>query len=168
VAHSNGACIALLAAQRLIRRGHKIAGLIITSAACEADLSRNGILDWYADGRLDTAIAYSSRDDRVVSGDPRVAQGPLAKVRDWLWGRAMWPYGCLGRTGWLWRGAPWIQRAEDPVPILTRWRPGGHTACFKPDALPDTFEQFYADLSNPLARNAGLLPAAPRQPNAAL
>src|SRR4051812_20240676 len=40
LAHSNGAVIALLAAKILIARGHKIAGLILTGAACEADLKK--------------------------------------------------------------------------------------------------------------------------------
>src|SRR2546422_8015454 len=35
VAHSNGPVSALLAARRLIARGHKISGLILTGAACE-------------------------------------------------------------------------------------------------------------------------------------
>src|SRR5436190_15230499 len=41
VAHSNGAVIALLAARRLISRGHRIGGVILTGAACEADIARN-------------------------------------------------------------------------------------------------------------------------------
>src|SRR3954462_10826459 len=41
VAHSNGAVIALLAAKILVRRGYKIAGVILTGAACQADVARN-------------------------------------------------------------------------------------------------------------------------------
>jgi hypothetical protein len=43
VAHSNGAVIALLAARRLIARGYRVGGLILTGAACEADVNRNGV-----------------------------------------------------------------------------------------------------------------------------
>src|SRR5882672_12359256 len=46
VAHSNGAVIALLTAKILIQRGYKIAGLILTGGACEADLTKNGVLEW--------------------------------------------------------------------------------------------------------------------------
>jgi len=44
VAHSNGAVIALLTAKTLIARGHRIAGLILTGATCDADIDRNGVL----------------------------------------------------------------------------------------------------------------------------
>ncbi len=70
VAHSNGAVIALLAARNLIERGHKIGGLILTGAACEADIDRNEILEWQCRGMLGTAIAYSSAEDQVLSGAP--------------------------------------------------------------------------------------------------
>jgi hypothetical protein len=106
VAHSNGAVIALLTAQRLIARGYQIGGLLLTGAACEADVQRNGVLEWCSSGALGTAIAYSSEDDEVVAGDPRVAGSVLRKLRDWAWGRLMWPYGCLGRTGWVLTTSP--------------------------------------------------------------
>src|SRR2546425_3792626 len=51
VAHSNGAVIALLAARRLIARGHRIGGLILTGAACEADVEKNGGLEGLAGRR---------------------------------------------------------------------------------------------------------------------
>src|SRR5947209_7599385 len=43
VAHSNGAVIALLAAQRLIESGHSVSGMILTGAACEADIDKNHV-----------------------------------------------------------------------------------------------------------------------------
>src|SRR6185503_258521 len=71
VAHSNGAEIALLAAKCLIGRGHKIAGLIFTGAACEADVRINGVLEWQSRGLLGAAIPSSSAEDAVLSGDAR-------------------------------------------------------------------------------------------------
>ena len=59
VAHSNGAVIALLTAELLIKRGFKIGGLILTGAACEADIERNEILQWRCRGMLGSAIAAS-------------------------------------------------------------------------------------------------------------
>src|SRR5437867_10352054 len=99
VAHSNGAVIALLTAKRLIERGYQIGGMILTGAACEADIHKNQIFEWYCQFKLGAAIAYSSKDDAVLAGDARADTNPFARLRHWLWGRLMWPYGCLGRTG---------------------------------------------------------------------
>jgi hypothetical protein len=104
VAHSNGAVIALLTTKRLLARGYQVGGLILTGAACEADIARNGVLDWFEHGRLGTAIAYSSDDDAVLAGDPRVAHTPLRRLWAAAWGRLLRPYGCLGRTGWMCHG----------------------------------------------------------------
>jgi hypothetical protein len=114
VAHSNGAVIALLTAQRLIARGYQIGGLLLTGAACEADVERSGVQEWCSSGALGAAIAYSSEDDEVVAGDPRVARSVLRKLRDWAWGRLMWPYGCLGRTGWVGTTSP-TSKVQGPM-----------------------------------------------------
>jgi hypothetical protein len=151
LAHSNGAVIALLAAKRLIARGHRIGGLILTGAACEADLDKNGVRAWCRTGALGAAIAYSSADDEVLDGDPSHGtdprRSPLATVRSWLWGRLMWPYGCLGRTGWVSSRSRITPHASRP-PIFTRWYPGGHTAYFTPDRLEQTFSQIYHDIAH--------------------
>ena len=170
VAHSNGAVIALLAAHRLIQRGYHIGGLILTGAACDADLQKNRILEWLSTGALGAAISYSSEDDHVIAGDPRVAKSLREKLRDWLWGKLMWPYGSLGRTGWLCSGKPLhgqefnatepVAQASSPasaqaVPgghslpiatLLTRWYPGGHSTYFTPANLERTFQQIYDDV----------------------
>ncbi len=78
VAHSNGAVIALLAAKRLIARGYRIGGLILTGAACEADVEKNGVLEWWRNGVLGAAIAYSSQDDQVL---PAPADNPPLRLR---------------------------------------------------------------------------------------
>jgi hypothetical protein len=157
VAHSNGAMIALMTAKLLIERGHRVGGLILTGAAIEADIERNGIADWLAKGALGAALAYSSADDLVLDGDPgaeipdteRVVEGvspPLLqarRIRAWLWGRLMWPYGCLGRTGWLRGGADAIESPR----LFTRWFQGGHSAYFAPAMLHQTFEQIYQDMN---------------------
>jgi pimeloyl-ACP methyl ester carboxylesterase len=159
VAHSNGACIALLAARELIELGYCIAGLILTGAACEADLSRNGVLEWLQSGRLGCAIAYSSADDEIVAGDERAATQWIWKLRDAVWGWLIWPYGSLGRTGWLYKGWPVNAIAVDANGIvreatdgpeggvaLTRWFPGGHSAYFRPERIEQTFETISKDL----------------------
>ena len=65
-----GRIIALLATKRLIARGCRIGGLILTGAACEADVTRNGVFEWCRSGALGAAIAYSSKEDAVLDGDP--------------------------------------------------------------------------------------------------
>ena len=148
VAHSNGAVIALLVTKRLIARGYQIGGLILTGAACEADVARSGVLGWRAPAgpgarpALGAAIAYSSEDDAVVAGDARAPANWLHKIRDWLWGKLMWPYGCLGRTGWLEAGKPFSQ----PPGVYTRWYQGGHGCYFAPENIEATFEQIYQDI----------------------
>jgi hypothetical protein len=161
VAHSNGAVIALRAARTLIARGHRVGGLILTGAACEADVEKNGVMEWRREGVLGAAIAYCSEDDEVLDGDPehskfRERPGAVALAGHWLWGKLMWPYGCLGRTGWLVGG-----RAVGGVVaegISTRWFEGGHSTYFAPGNIQQTFDQIYQDISStsPL-----LTPASP-------
>lgn len=150
VAHSNGAVIALLAARRIIERGHRVAGLIFTGAACEADIERNGILDWQCRGQLGVAIAYCSADDAVLDGDPAhepTRRAPwFHRIGSWLLGKALWPYGCLGRTGWLLGGRPFETQAFASARIQTRWFSGGHSTYFARQNIGRTFEQIYLDI----------------------
>lgn len=155
VAHSNGAVIALLAARRLIASGHRIGGLILTGAACDADLARNGVFSWWQAGQLGAALAYASADDRVLPAYAGSSGSTAARLRDWLWARLSWPYGGLGRTGWLYRGRR-VLTLETSVPaaprraaILTRWVRGGHSAYFAPENQQLTFEQIYQDIQTP-------------------
>jgi hypothetical protein len=167
VAHSNGAVIALLVTKRLIARGCRVGGLILTGAACEADVEGNGVLAWRRDGLLGVAIAYSSPDDFVLDGDPLdTAPGGrrpvFARLREFLWGKLMWPYGCLGRTGWVrggkpFQAAPGTERTDEASgaarqPLFTRWFRGGHCGYFKPETIEATFEQIYQDIQNHLTR----------------
>jgi pimeloyl-ACP methyl ester carboxylesterase len=151
VAHSNGAVIALLTAKILIERGYKIAGLILTGAACEADLAKNCILGWLEDGNLRAAISYSSADDAVLPFSHSVfdlrhsAPSFFRKCYSAL-GR---PYGSLGRTGWLLNGEPLTALSTlclRPSTVLTRWYPGGHSTYFTPQNIEATFEQIYHDI----------------------
>jgi hypothetical protein len=149
VAHSNGAVIALLTTRRLIDRGARIGGLILTGAACQADLAQNGVLDWIRAGQLGWAIAYSSRDDRVLPAGPLPGAGCVAGLRAALWRALTWPWGSLGRTGWLHHG-----RAPEPglaggERILTRWFSGGHSAYFDSQHGEPLFEQLYKDITQP-------------------
>jgi hypothetical protein len=156
VAHSNGAVIALLTARSLIARGHTIAGLIFTGAACDADIERNGVLEWQCRGMLGSAIAYCSAEDEVLAGAPeRVSQsrGPAAwwtGLRSWFWGKCIRPYGCLGRAGWMLDGRQLHSdspgSAPRPAALFTRWFSGGHSGYFAKATIARTFEQIYRDI----------------------
>lgn len=165
VAHSNGAVIALLALRRLVAAGCPVAGIILSGAACEADLHRNGVLALCEQGALGAAIAYSAADDAVLSGDPRTARSWWRKLRDWFWGKLIWPYGCLGRTGWTAGADDHSQATTDqhacagtgeitfplppdrlPAPIFTRWFRGGHGTYFSPENRAETFHQVASDI----------------------
>ncbi len=143
VAHSNGAVIALLTIQRLIARRVWIGGLIFAGAACESDLGRNGVDAWLRAGQLGCAVAFSSREDWVLSGDARVSEHWFTRWRDWLWGKLIWPYGCLGRTGWTGRPA-------SETRARTVWFTGGHSVYFAPAHREDTFLRIYEILRRPL------------------
>jgi hypothetical protein len=160
VAHSNGAVIALLATRTLIDRGCHIGGLILTGAACEADVEKNGVADWLRRGRLGRAIAYSSAEDMVLPGpaqprssrrNVRLPAGCLRHLLAWLWRKLAWPYGSLGRTGWLTNGWPLSTGHAPSAPvqgkIFTRWFSGGHTTYFTADHIADTFDTIYRDLA---------------------
>lgn len=191
VAHSNGAVIALLAAGLLIERGFRIEGLILTGAACESDIERNGILDWQGRGMLGVAISYSSHEDKVLEDNmagrvtacapaplpmnhphpnpfpsdgsggryPKVGAhgvrqptptfsglGVLGYARRWLWGKLLWPYGRLGRTGWTLEGRPLSDTNPELSTIRTRWFAGGHAVYFTRENSGYTFERIYQDI----------------------
>ncbi len=152
VAHSNGAVIALLATKRLIARGCWIGGLILIGAACEAEIGRNGVLGWLQNGRLGAAIAFCCADDRVLGGGEERSR--LRQLGRWLWRKLIWPYGTLGRTGWLHVGKPiGVQcppaqacAAATPVAgaaLAVCWFTGGHSAYFNEANLTTTFELVY-------------------------
>ncbi len=124
VAHSNGAVIALSTAKRLIARGYQVGGMVLTGAACEADIAKNGVGEWLRNGQLGAAIAYASEDDAVLAGDPRAEETVWQKARARIWHWLMRPYGCLGRTGWLADGEPVSNRA------------GSSSAGFQPAVSP--------------------------------
>jgi hypothetical protein len=133
----------------LIERGFKINGLILTGAACESDIERSGVLGWQGRGRLGMALAYSSQDDEVLPSLPEDASGNAtcwSRTRQWLWGRLLWPYGGLGRSGWTLDGQPLSHAGLPLSTIQTRWYSGGHSTYFTPQNSERTFEQFYQDI----------------------
>lgn len=163
VAHSNGAVVSLMAARLLIARGYRIGGMIMTGAAIEADLRENRIFNWWCGTKLFAAIAYSSPDDEVVAGDPRAVGGhhPWWRLRDWCMGKLMWPYGCLGRTGWLLDGKP----LKDKAMLYTRWQAGGHSTYFTAANIRQTFDQMYSDIqSAEEMRGRTAIPTSPLTP----
>src|SRR5436190_688227 len=143
VAHANGAVIALLTAKLLVERGYKIAGMVLTGAACEADLAKSGLLDLIRRGSLNAVIAYSSHDDTVLPGPvrqpPRERKG-LGRVVFFFksafrkfYSALASPYGSLGRTGLLLDGSPLsgLDTVElRPATLQTRWYRGGHSTYF--------------------------------------
>ncbi len=153
VAHSNGAVIALLTAKLLAQRGYKIAGLLLTGAACEADIAKNGILELVGRGALGAMIAYCSHDDQVLAGDPACLEpenrnSKFKILKSALWGKLMAPYGCLGRTGWLLDGEPLMGLNAVSFRFATHWFPGGHSTYFAPWNIEATFKQIYEDVTS--------------------
>jgi hypothetical protein len=153
VAHSNGAVIVLRTVERLIELGHNIAGIILTGAACEADIDKNHVGQWLHEGKLGCAIAYSSADDQVLPGLSSLSER-LTRTNAMLrWAiRVMYsalasPYGSLGRTGWIQNGRPFLN-LQRPFPTLqTRWFAGGHSTYFAPAHIDFTFEQIRRDIT---------------------
>lgn len=121
VAHSNGAVIALKTARILISRGYDIAGLILTGAACEADVNKSGVAQWLRDGSLGRAVAFCADDDAVLG----VVGNRFARL-------LAWPYGDLGRVGW--------QNCDSSAAVTTVWFTGGHSTYFSPENIQKTFE----------------------------
>jgi pimeloyl-ACP methyl ester carboxylesterase len=157
VAHSNGALIAVNTAQVLIDAGHSLGGIILIGGACGADARRTGVLDWVESGRLNAAFAYCSPQDRALPG----AQGGNAFQR--IYRLAAWPYGCLGRTGWLLdgRGFPTRPGMSESGCISTRWFGGGHSGYFAPSQMEYTFRQIAADIFTAEARRTQSLSTQP-------
>jgi hypothetical protein len=166
IAHSNGAHIALLLTNKLIARGCWIGGLILTGAACEADIARNGILARLRSGQIGMAIACCSAEDHVLpwyksetsltipatESCPNLLERTVRRMWSWL----AWPYGSLGRTGWLFGGKA-LSHEDWPASLepfrgrlVTRWQPGGHSSYFSSENIEHTFEQLYADLNQPV------------------
>ena len=163
IAHSNGAHIALLIIKLLIARGCWIGGIIFTGAACEADIERNDVLSWLLANQLGVAIAYCSAEDQVLpwwnalpsnGADAGGPQNFAVQLRRRAWSLLAWPYGSLGRTGWLFRGAP--VEPTHAIPelagfrsrLVTRWQAGGHSTWFTPENIERTFERFHSDVQH--------------------
>lgn len=161
IAHSNGAHIALLITKKLIARGCWIGGIILTGAACVADVEHNSVLPWLLATQLGVALAYCSAEDQVlpwgntptrIGADSGGPQNFAVRCCRRAWSLLAWPYGSLGRTGWLFRGTP--LESTQTIPelgevrsrLLTRWQAGGHSTWFAPENIEHTFAQFYSDV----------------------
>ena len=143
-----------------MERGYKIAGMVLTGAACEADLAKSGLLDLIRRGSLNAVIAYSSHDDTVLPGPvrqpPRERKG-LGRVVFFFksafrkfYSALASPYGSLGRTGLLLDGSPLsgLDTVElRPATLQTRWYRGGHSTYFTPANIEHTFRQILRDIS---------------------
>lgn len=152
--HSNGAVVCLMTAKRLMAAGRRVGGIILTGAACEAEVTRNGVLEWMRKGMLGAAISYCSREDYVVDNGmhpEEMRPGVVHRVRDRFHRWLMWPYGSLGRTGWLWDGKPVVRDMK--TALFTRWYSGGHSIYFAPGMRNCIFEQVLQDMREPRLLN---------------
>lgn len=124
VAHSNGACVAMDTVRLLTDKGIRVAGVILTGGACESDVDRIGVETLVRYGLLGRAVAFASRADSVVRTDG--------------WRRLIkWPYGNLGRVGWMRDGKPYRDER-----IFTLWFGGGHCGYFADSTRDITFTLF--------------------------
>lgn len=144
VMHSNGNVIGWLAAQKLMQKGKKIAGMIFIAGAINGDVHKNGILDAVNAKNLGFGSAYCSHDDDVVDGYPSVQKGFFKKAWSAIWGVMMAPYGSLGTTGWMYNGKTFEQRPS----IVTKWFSGGHSGYFLSNQINGTFEDILSDIKN--------------------
>lgn len=137
VAHSNGANIALLTLPYLLAARGRVTGLLLTGAACPADIERNGVAGWLAAGRLSHAIAYCAPNDGVLPGNR--GGNVWGRLLQRGWTALAWPYGELGRTGW---------RSARPLPAACRirWFAEGHSGYFAPGRREATFERIWQDV----------------------
>jgi hypothetical protein len=137
-AHSNGCDVALKTIRLLAQRRIDTEAVVLTGAAIDSDIRKNGIQQLVRNGRLERAFSYSSPGDEIV--------------RHWF----IWPYGHLGRDGFTLKGKPAIGCDA----IVTRWFPDcGHSDYFANKAIPAprwrssrifrdrTFDQAYQDLT---------------------
>lgn len=119
------------------------------STRCEAGLAPNFVAG---------ATRFGAALGRFILGLQR-GTFQLRLAGTWLWRLLAWPYGGLGRTGWLRDGRPLPPSTLDtpsaealateaqPSTIFTRWFAGGHSTYFTPEHIETTFEQVYADLT---------------------
>jgi hypothetical protein len=87
--------------------------------------------------------ALSSRGGE---GEDHASLRVLACMRRWVWGKLLWPYGRLGRTGWTIEGRPLCNANAELSTIRTRWFAGGHSGYFTPENSARTFERIYEDI----------------------
>ena len=147
VAHSNGAVIALRATKMLLARGCQVDGMILIGAACEPDVRRNGVLAAARAGQLGAAWAYCSAEDEVLDGAPNPhSNNWLTRVREWFWGKLIFPYGCLGHTGWRLDQETVPDALAERLRIRSRFYPGGHAAYFDDARREATFGQILEDI----------------------
>jgi pimeloyl-ACP methyl ester carboxylesterase len=148
VAHSNGACIAVLLAQKLAAQGIRTHKLILVGAAIHSDVERSGLEDLLARGFLDQVICYCTPDDKVVRR--------LQLVPGF--------YGSLGSRGFERNGQPHglrLQGYETPAnsdfsysksKYITRWFPHwAHSQWWVVYNEEDTFRCISNDLRLPPA-----------------
>lgn len=150
VGHSNGCDIIRRASIRLMRRGYKVASVLMFSAPCHSSVERMGFRPYIDDGSLGRLVVYAADEDRV-----------LAPIADWrnpitvLHNAIRWPYGNAGRVG-LTDGEQWVVRngPEITARTATRLFPGWGHGDFFPLANPGRM----AGMFETIARDSGLKP----------
>jgi pimeloyl-ACP methyl ester carboxylesterase len=131
VSHSNGADIAVRAIRKLAAQtGARTNALVCIGAAIQSDVGKNGILELLTTNDLGRAVAYCSESDRTLA----------TKVK--------WPYGDLGRTGFLPHVIGLPLRYEGDVRLMTRWFPGySHTGYFASLNEDKTYDMILRDVA---------------------
>lgn len=127
VAHSNGGDIAIRVARNLWSRGHSVDTLVLTCAAAESDVGKNGVYPAWCADKIDRAVAWCGRQDTLIASP-------------WIW-----PYGHLGAEGWR-TGAHSFEISYDygNRRINTEWYDGGHCHLFAPENRNASFERILA------------------------
>ncbi len=148
VGHSNGCDIIRRSSIRLMRRGYRVASVLLFSAPCAPSVARMGFQPYVDDGSLDRLVVYAADDDDVLppKWDRR---NPWTIFRNVV----QWPYGNAGRYG-LTDGEQFVVRngAEITHRTATRFFPGWGHGDFFPLANPGRM----AGIFETIARDAGL------------
>lgn len=141
VGHSNGCCILVEAIKRLAQRGVRVDTALFIGAAIDAHPARNGLAEVVRSRHLRQAVAWWSPADRLL-GTPSALR---------------WPYGNLGRTGWI-LDNPYSYMLD---PVAEPWESGpfpsvcfedhGHNGWWKPQHREASFRAIARTLEIPLA-----------------
>ncbi len=148
VGHSNGCDVIRRASIRLMRRGYKVASVLMFSAPCHSSVARMGFAPYVADGSLKRLVVYAADEDAVLAPTPTWSK-PITIFQNLV----RWPYGNAGRVG-LTDGDETVVRNGPEITgrTATRLFPGWGHGDFFPLANPGRM----AGMFETIARDSGL------------